>query len=216
MEVRKTPQMANVICLSERRHARASSTEISGRATSDGQGVSSGQRSENQPITSSYLRAVKVVAPSSTRSKKRQSPAAKRPIVDKLTERASAYAEAQASKFERSSVSMGKKNSRKIPTSQELSVGNFRLAQPAEKSDKSAMPTLDQIRHTIAKALDKRGQGAVTVAQEMGLERNYIRDFLKGDKNSIKTEVALALSEYLDIPFKDLVISKEKKLRRIA
>lgn len=78
------------------------------------------------------------------------------------------------------------------------------------------MPTLDQIRHTITKALVKKGEGAVTVALELGLERNYIRDFLKGDKNSIKTEVALSLSEYLDIPFKDLVISKEKKLRRSA
>ncbi len=78
------------------------------------------------------------------------------------------------------------------------------------------MPTLDQIRITIAKALDKQGTGAVTVAQELGLERNYIRDFLKGDKRSMKTEVMLALSEHLDIPFKDLVISKEKKLRRIA
>jgi len=78
------------------------------------------------------------------------------------------------------------------------------------------MPTLDQIRYTITRALDKKGEGAVTVAQELGLERNYIRDFLKGDKNSIKTEVALALSEYLEIPFKDLIISKEKKLRRTA
>lgn len=133
-----------------------------------------------------------------------------------LTDRAAAYADAQAMRFDRNSVSMGKEDSRKIPTSQENSVGNFRLAQPAEKSDKSAMPTLDQIRVTITKALEKKGEGAVTVAQELGLERNYIRDFLKGDKNSIKTEVALLLSDYLGIPFKDLVISKEKKLRRTA
>lgn len=153
---------------------------------------------------------------SSKRSKKRQSPAAKRPKVAKLTDRAAAYAEAQAMRFERSSDSMEMEDSRKIPTSQDISVGNFRLAQPAEKSDKSAMPTLDQIRLTITKALDKQGTGAVTVAQELGLERNHIRDFLKGDKNSLKTEVMLSLSEYLGIPFKDLVISKEKKLRRSA
>lgn len=78
------------------------------------------------------------------------------------------------------------------------------------------MPTLDQIRYTITKALDRKGAGAVTVAQELGLERNHIRDFLKGDKNSLKTEVMISLSEYLDIPFKDLIISKEKKLRRTA
>jgi hypothetical protein len=200
-----------------RAHVRASSSaDISGRATSDGHGVSSGQRSENQTITSSYFRAVNVLPSSSKRSKKRQSPAAKRPRVAKLTERASAYAEAQARRFERSSDSMGTEDSRKIPTTQDISVGNFRLAQPTEKSDKSAMPTLDQIRLTITKALDKQGTGAVTVAQELGLERNHIRDFLKGDKNSLKTEVMLSLSEYLGIPFKDLVISKEKKLRRTA
>jgi len=216
MGMRKTPRMANVICLAERRHARTPSTESSGRATSDGQGVSSGQRSENQQITSSYFRAVNVLPSSSKRSKKRQSPAAKRPRVAKLTERADAYADAQAMRLDRSSVSMEKEDSRKIPTAQEKSVGNFRLAQPTGKSDKSAMPTLDQIRITIAKALEKQGTGAVTVAQELGLERNYVRDFLKGDKNSMKTEVMLAISERLDIPFKDLVISKEKKLRRIA
>jgi len=200
-----------------RDHVRASSSaDISGRATSDGHGVSSGQRSENQTITSSYLRAVKVLPSSSKRSKKRQSPAAKRPRVAKLTDRAAAYAEAQAMRFERNSVSMETEDSRKIPTTQENSVGKFRLAQPTEKSDKSAMPSLDQIRLTIAKALDKQGTGAVTVAQELGLERNYVRDFLKGDKRSMKTEVMLALSERLGIPFKDLVISKEKKLRRIA
>jgi hypothetical protein len=217
MGMRKTPQMANVICLDERRHARTSSTdESSGRATSEGQGVSSGQRSENQTITSSYLRAVNVLPSSSKRSKKRQSPAAKRPRVAKLTDRAAAYAEAQAMRFDRSSVSMEKEDSRNFPTTQELSVGNFRLAHPTEKSDKSAMPTLDQIRNTITKALDKQGTGAVTVAQELGLERNHIRDFLKGDKNSLKTEVMLALSEHLSIPFKDLIISKEKKLQRTA
>lgn len=197
-------------------HARASSSEdVSGRATADGHGVSSGQRSENQTITSSYFRAVKVLPSSSSRSKKRQSPAAKRPRVAKLTDRAEAYAEAQAMRFDRSSDSIVEDDSRKIPTSQAKSVGNFRLAQEAEKSDKSAVPTLEQIRHTISRALDRKGQGAVTVAIELGLERNYLRDFLKGDKNSMKVEVVLALSEYLDIPFNDLIITKErKKLRR--
>src|ERR1044072_7409338 len=98
-----------------RNHVRApSSTDISGRATSDGQGVSSGQRSENQTITSSYLRAVNVLPSSSKRSKKRQSPAPKRPKVAKLTDRAAAYAEAQAMRFDRSSDSMETDNSRKI------------------------------------------------------------------------------------------------------
>lgn len=108
---------------------------------------------------------------------------------------------------------MEKDDSRKIPTTQELSVGNFRLDSDTKKSDKSAMPTVDQIRHTLARGLEKKG-GAITVAQELGYERNHIRDFLEGKKRSLKTEVMLALSEYLDIPFKDLVISKEKAVRR--
>jgi hypothetical protein len=104
-------------------------------------------------------------------------------------------------------------DSRNFPTTQELSVGNFRLASDNQKSDKSAMPTVDQIRHTLARALEKKG-GAITVAQELGFERNHIRDFLEGKKRSLKTEVMLALAEYLEIPFKDLVITKEKAIRR--
>lgn len=75
------------------------------------------------------------------------------------------------------------------------------------------MPTVDQIRYTLARALEKKG-GAITVSQELGWERNHIRDFLEGKKRSLKTEVMLTLSEYLDIPFKDLVITKEKAIRR--
>jgi hypothetical protein len=108
---------------------------------------------------------------------------------------------------------MTKDDSRKIPTTQEASVGNFRLASEAQKSDKSAMPTVDQIRHTLARALEKKG-GPITVAQELGFERNHIRDFLEGKKRSLKTEVTLALAEYLEIPFKDLVVTKEKAMRR--
>lgn len=196
-----------------RRHARASKTR-SGLGTSDGHETFSGHRSENQQMTSSYLRAVNVLASSSSRSKKRQSPAAKRPSVAKLTEWASAYTDAQDMRFERSSVSIEEDDSRKIPTSQQVSVGNFRLAQSAEKSDKSAVPTVDQIRHTITRALDKQGLGPVTCALALGLERNYIRDFLKGDKNSLKTEAVLLISEKLSIPFKDLVVTKEKRMRR--
>jgi len=76
------------------------------------------------------------------------------------------------------------------------------------------MPTVDQIRHTIAIALEKKGQGPVTVAQELGMERNYLRDFLQGTKSSLKTEFVLALAEYLDLDFKNLVITKPKAVRR--
>jgi hypothetical protein len=192
-------------------HARASTA---GRATSEGHSQSSGHCSENHCITSSYLRAVKVVDPSTTRSKKRQSPAAKRPKVVKLSEREAAYADAQAMRFERSSVSMTSDDSRKTPTAQEKKVGNFQLASSLEKSDKSAMPTVDHIRQRIAVALDRAGEGAVTVAIELGLERNHLRDFLEGKKRSLKTEVMLQIAERYGIPFKELVITKEKAIRR--
>ena len=195
------------------RHARASAL---GRGTLDGHLQSSGQRSENQSITSSYLRAVKVVEPSVTRSKKRQSPAAKRPRVVKLSDRAAAYAEAQAMRFERSSVSMIADNSRSFPTTQEKKVGNFQLAVQDGTSDKSAMPTVDQIRRTIAIAMDRAGEGPVSLAVALDLERNHIRDFMEGKKRSLKTEVTLAIAERYGIPFKDLVITKDKAARRSA
>ena len=203
--------MSNVIDFAL--HARASAT---GRGTPSGQAQSSGQRSENQSKTSSYLRAVKVVDPSTMRSKKRQSPAAKRPKVVKLSERAAAYAEAQAMRFERSSVSIAKQHSRSFPTAQEKLVGNFQLAIPAEKSDKSAMATVDQIRRTIAAAMEKVGEGPVSVAIDLGLERNHLRDFMEGKKQSLKTEVMLLISERYSIPFKDLIVTKEKAIRRSA
>lgn len=195
-----------------RRHVRASST--AGRGTSEGQVTSSGHRAENQQITSSYLRAVNVLPSSSKRSKKRQSPAAKRPKVARLTARAVEYADAQAIKLERSSDSMETNPSRNFPTMQEKSVGTFRLAPEADKSDKSAMPTVDQIRNNITRALAAKEIGAVAAAVELGWERNYLRDFLEGDKNSLKAERIFELSEFLELPIKDLLITKDRKLRR--
>lgn len=194
------------------RHVRASSAPA-GRGKPAGQSRSAGQLSENQEITSSYFRAVNVVAPPSTRSKKRQSPAARRPKVAKLTQRAAEYAEAQAMRFDRSSDSIAADHSRKIPTAQALSVGKFRLAESSEQSDKSAMATVDEIRRRIQRALDAAGHGPVSVALELDLERNYLRDFLQGKKNSLKTEVSLALSDRYGIPFKDLVVTKKKPER---
>ena len=195
------------------RHARTSKT---GRGTLGGQSTSSGHRSENQERTSSYLRAVKVLASSSKRSKKRQSPAAKRPSVAMLTERAEQYVEAQAMRFERNSDSMAAENSRNFPTAQAISVGNFRLAENPQQSDKSAMPTVDQIRRKIAMAMEKADEGPVWLAGELGLERNHIRDFLTGKKRSLKTEAMIAVSDRYDIPLKDLVISKERPPTRRA
>ena len=72
------------------------------------------------------------------------------------------------------------------------------------------MPTVDQVRQTVARALEKAGEGPVAVAEAMDIERNYIRDFLQGKKNSLRTEVMLDLSERFGIPFKDLVVTRKK------
>jgi hypothetical protein len=107
-------------------------------------------------------------------------------------------------------------HSRSFPTTQEKKVGNFQLAVTAEVSDKSAMPTVEQIRRTIVVAMERAGEGAVSVAVALGLERNHLRDFLEGKKRSLKTEVTLMIAERYGIPFKDLVITKDKAARRSA
>jgi hypothetical protein len=194
-------------------HARASQV---GRSTSPGQSVSTGQLSENQRITSSYLRAVKVLSASSKRSKKRQSPAAKRPIVAMLTALADPYAEAHAMRFDRSSVSITADNSRKIPTPQANSVGKFRLVENSDMSDKSAMSSLQEVRNRIQQAIDAKGDSSITLALDWDLERNHIRDFLEEKKDSLKPEVLLLLSEKYAIPFNLLIIKRKKKQRKVA
>ena len=195
-----------------RSHVRASSK--AGRCTPTGQASPSGHCSENQIITSSYLRAVKVLPPSSL--KKRQSPAAKRPSVAKETLRASAYAEAQSMRFDRSSVSIVKDDSRKIPTTQAKSVGNFRLDQPPVKSDKSALSSVEEVRNRIRRAIEGSGDKPVTLALEWGFERNHIRDFLEAKKDSLKPEVLAAISERYGIPFPMLIIKRQRKKRKVA
>lgn len=204
--------MGTVIRLSD--HARASTG--SGLTTESGQGAPSGHCAENQRITSSYLRAVKVFSSSSKRSKKRQSPAANRPSVAKLTDLAAAYADAHAMRFERSSVSMTGEDSRNIPTTQQNSVGNFRLAVLADKSDKSAMATAAEVRHRIQQALDRAGDSPITLADDWDLERNHIRDFLLGRKESLKAEVLQLLSERYGIPLPMLIIKRQRKKRKAA
>lgn len=204
----------NVVQLSD--HARTSSTATDGRSTSTGQTASGGQLSENQRITSSYLRAVKVFSTSSKRSKKRQSPAAKRPIVAILTDLAAAKAEAQAMSFDRSSDSMATEDSRKIPTAQAKSVGKFRLVEKSDSADKSAMATVQEVRNLIQHVLDRNGHSPITVAEEWGLERTHIWDFLDGRKDSLKTEVLKMFSDQYGIKFELLIITRPKKKRTVA
>ncbi len=209
--------MGNVVDLARYSHARTSITsEAKGRTTSEGQGKSSGQLVANQPITSSYLRAVKVVEPPSTRSKKRQSPAAKRPKVAKLTERASEYAEAQAMRLERSSDSMVGDDSRKIPTMQALSVGKFRLAENSDSSDKSAMPTVEEVRTRLNHVFERSGDSPITLAIDWGFGRDHIRDFLEARKDSLKYEVVEMLAEKYDISLDLLIIRRPRRKRKAA
>ena len=194
-----------------RNHALASSVEdATGRTTSEGQETSSGQRSENQRITSSYLRAVNVVEPFSTRSKKRQSPAAKRPKVVRLRSRADANADAHAMRFERSSFSINEDNSRSFPTVKDK-VGNIQLVDYSDLSDKSAMREVDRIRQRIQKALDKADISPFTLARELGWDRHHLAEYLKGKKDSLKAEKLMQISERLGIPFNDLLPGGSKR-----
>ena len=133
-----------------------------------------------------------------------------------LTERAEAYAEAQAMRFDRSSVSMAAEDSRKIPTVQANSVGNFRLAENSDKSDKSAMSTVDEVRHRLDQAFARTGDSPITLALKWDLERNHLREFLIGKKQSLKHEVIEMLSEHFDIPLDLLIIRRQKKKRKAA
>lgn len=111
---------------------------------------------------------------------------------------------------------MGADSSRSFPTLQAPDVGKVQLAVDADKSDKSAMRTADQIRQTLLNAMTSRGDLPVPLALELGLERNHIRDFLAGKKDSMKAPVLLLLAERYSIPIRDLIVPKEKQTRRRA
>jgi hypothetical protein len=119
-------------------------------------------------------------------------------------------------RLDRSSVSMDIECSRSFPTAQVTKVGNFQLAQLSDKSDKSAMPTVDQIRQKILGLMQAAGDRPVPLAEELNLERNHLRDYFEGKKNSLKIEVLQLLSERYDIPLGELVAKKEKPSRRRA
>lgn len=111
---------------------------------------------------------------------------------------------------------MTEDDSRKIPTTQAISVGNFRLAENSDTSDKSAMSSVDEVRQRVQQAFTKTGDSPITVALEWGYERNHIREFLIGKKESLKPEVLVLLSDKYGIPFHMLVIKRQKKKRKAA
>lgn len=123
-------------------------------------------------------------------------------------------------RLDRNSPSMDDNHSRNIPTSQVVSVGNFRLAHNCGASDKSDMPTVDEVRQTIARAMEMAGEGPIQlgdcIAEDLGIERNYVRDFIVGKKQSMKTEIMQLISKRYRIPFDSLIIRKKKKLRTTA
>jgi hypothetical protein len=111
---------------------------------------------------------------------------------------------------------MATDDSRKIPTMQALSVGKFRLAENSDTSDKSAMSTPEEVRNRLRKAFEGSGESPITLAQEWGLERNHIREFLIAKKDSLKHEVVELLSGHFGIPLDLLIIRRLKKKRKTA
>jgi hypothetical protein len=111
---------------------------------------------------------------------------------------------------------MAEDDSRKIPTAQAISVGKFRLAENSDTSDKSAMSSVDEVRHRIQQAFDRTGESPITVALEWDFERNHIRDFLEGKKDSLKPEVLENLSVRYGIPLNMLIIKRQRKKRKAA
>lgn len=78
------------------------------------------------------------------------------------------------------------------------------------------MSSVDEVRHRIAQAIDRSGDSPVTLALEWELERNHLRDFLEGRKDSLKPEVLQLLADRYDIPFHQLIIKRQKKKRKAA
>ena len=78
------------------------------------------------------------------------------------------------------------------------------------------MSTVQEVRNRIQQAFDHKEESPITVALELELERNHIRDFLDGKKDSLKSEVLLMLSERYKIPFNLLIIKRQRKRRKVA
>lgn len=78
------------------------------------------------------------------------------------------------------------------------------------------MSSVDEVRARIQAAFTRTGHSPITVALEWDLERNHIRDFLDGKKDSLKPEVLQLLSDGYGIPFNMLIIKRQRKKRKAA
>ena len=103
---------------------------------------------------------------------------------------------------------MESETSRNFPINQGRFMGNIRLADKPAKSDKSAMPTVDQVRIKIQEVLDEAQKGPVTVSRELGFPRDYLRDFLEGKKRSLKLEFMATFAEQYGVPLRDLTATR--------
>lgn len=78
------------------------------------------------------------------------------------------------------------------------------------------MSSVDEVRARIHQAFERSGDSPISMAQLWDLERNHIRDFLDGKKDSLKPEVLQNISEHYGIPFNMLIIRRQKKKRKAA
>lgn len=78
------------------------------------------------------------------------------------------------------------------------------------------MSTPEEVRARLKKAFESSEKGPITLAEDWGLERNHIREFLVQKKNSLNHEVIEALSEHFGIPINLLTIRKMRKKRKSA
>lgn len=72
------------------------------------------------------------------------------------------------------------------------------------------MADVDEIRRTLKRVMKERGTGAIALANELGLGRTYISDFISGKKRSLGITEATAIADELEIPLKELTPEREK------
>lgn len=79
-----------------------------------------------------------------------------------------------------------------------MAIGNFLLARPDPQSDYSDKMDADLLRERIRQRLEATGKKPVPVAVAIGKGRDYLRDFLSGQKNSLATDAVLRIAVELE------------------
>jgi SOS-response transcriptional repressor LexA len=105
-------------------------------------------------------------------------------------------------------------DSRIFPIRQAREVGNIPFAFGKPKSDKSVMEK-NELRQRIRNRLTQLGIGAVEAAQAIpGLERNYLRDFLEGKKQSFSSAKQPLVADALRWSVDELIGTQGKRTDR--